>query len=213
LLQGNYWLEDDIHPNVVEENGKRWPYYDSDDIMIRRYHELMTYMARLSRLSAEGLSDLGLRNPDAVIEKVRVLHVDLITWWDGCPPRLRDQTTDWRRLPRPRKLTVPETLEEEAFSSCKACMKGCVIYLHHILDPFGHQPQNEEVIEAISFILETAKETPEGFGLEMGLYWGLFMAGVAIFNDVVAEELIRHKLKSDTSVSIYVKRPYDRLLP
>jgi hypothetical protein len=164
----------------------------------------MTYMARISRISAEEMSDLGRQDPDSIRMKVEQLHTDLLEWWSGCPPRLRDQTTDWRRMPRPQKLTVPETLEEEAISSSKSCMKGLVIYIHHILDPIGQYPQNDEVIEAISFILETAKEIPEGFGLEMGLYWGLFMAGIAIFNDEIAEELIRHKLSSDTSVSIYV---------
>ena len=159
----------------------------------------MTYMVRLATLSEESAT-----NPDAIIEKLSVLHVDLLSWWETCPPRLRDQTTDRRRLPRPRKLTILETLEE-AFSSCKSCMKGCLIYLHHLRDPLEQdESAREEVIEAITFILETAKETPEGFGLEMGLYWGLFMAGVAILNDEVAEEFIRHKLTADTSVSIYV---------
>lgn len=211
LLQGDYWIEDASQPTITEPNAKRWPYYDSDDIAIGSYHVLMTHMARLSALSAESMSELGQQDPAAIAGKVQILHDNLINWWNSCPPRLRDQTTDWRRIPRSRKLTVPETLEEESFSSCKSCMKGCVIYLHHILDPTGQEPQNEEVIAAISFILETAKETPEGFGLEMGLYWGLFMAGIAIFNDLIAEELIRHKLRSDTGVSIYVcRQPRDR---
>lgn len=58
--------------------------------------------------------------------------------------------------------------------------------------------------EAIAEILEIAKETPEGFGLEMGLYFGLFMAGIAVFNEPNEEDLLRRKLKADTSVSIYV---------
>lgn len=84
-------------------------------------------------------------------------------------------------------------------------MDGCVIYLNHILDPEGRQPQKPEVIEAVRDILDIATEMPRGYGLEMGLYWGLFMAGIAIYNDEVAEELIRQKLKADISSSIYVR--------
>lgn len=76
--------------------------------------------------------------------------------------------------------------------------------MNHILDPLGTQPQKQEVIEAVADILEIAKEMPRGYGLEMGLYWGLFMAGIAIFNDPVAEDLIRSKLKADTNSNIYV---------
>lgn len=57
---------------------------------------------------------------------------------------------------------------------------------------------------AISEILEIAKETPEGYGLEMGLYFGLFMAGISVFNETPEEELLKRKLKADTRVSIYV---------
>jgi hypothetical protein len=77
--------------------------------------------------------------------------------------------------------------------------------LNHILDPLGQLPQEQEVIEAVTDILEIAKEMPRGYGLEMGLYWGLFMAGIAIFNDPVAEELIRTKLKADGNSNIYVR--------
>jgi hypothetical protein len=203
LLQGNYWIEDDID-DANENKILHWPYYDHDNTMVNRFHELMTYMAKLSRLSSEATSDLGLQNPAMIIDKAAQIHTELLAWWNSGPPAIRDQNNDWRRQPRPRKLTVPETLEQEGFSSTKSCMQGCIIYLYHILDPLGHQTQNEEVIAAISDILEIAKETPEGFGLEMGLYWGLFMAGVAILNDTVAEDLVRRKLKSDTSVSIYV---------
>jgi hypothetical protein len=115
------------------------------------------------------------------------------------------RTKSWRRQTRPRKLTVEETLEEEAFSSTKSCMQGCTIYLDHILDPLCSGPQKPEVIEAINGILEIAKEIPEGYGLEMGIYWGLFIAGVAIFNDPVSEDLIRWKLKADTTYCIYVR--------
>lgn len=192
-------------PSAVTEEGKLpWPYYDSDNTVILCYHELMTYMARLSTLSVQSMRNVTSAEPGDITQKVWALHSDLLAWWDTCPPRLKDQTTNWRRLPRPEKLTVPETLEAESCSSCKSCMKGCIIYLHHILDPLSENSSNEEVLEAITWILETAKETPEGFGLEMGLYWGLFMAGIAVFNNVFAEDLIRHKMRSDNSISIYV---------
>jgi hypothetical protein len=48
-------------------------------------------------------------------------------------------------------------------------MQGCIIYLDHILDSVGREAQKQEVIEAINDILEISKETPEGYGLEMGL--------------------------------------------
>lgn len=164
----------------------------------------MTHMAKLARLSAESMSDMGLLHPEYIQRKGAQVHDELTSWWSTCPPQLRDQRTDWRRQYRPRKLTVAETLEEEAFSSTKSCMQGCIIYLNHVLDPLGQNPQPQEVKDAIYEILEIAKETPGGYGLEMGLYWGLFMAGVAIFNDEAAEDLIRQKLKADKSISIYV---------
>lgn len=86
-------------------------------------------------------------------------------------------------------------------------MYGCVIYLNHILDPLGHAPQKPGVRDAVAGILDIAQETPEGYGLEMGLYFGLFMAGIAVFNDMVVETVLRHKLKADTRVSIYVSIP------
>jgi len=179
--------------------------------MVSHFHMLMTHMAKLSRLSAESMSDMGLLHPEYIQEKGAQVHDELISWWSKCPPRLRDQRTDWRRQYRPRKLTVAETLEEEAFSSTKSCMQGCIIYLNHVLDPLGQKPQPQEVKDAIDEILEIAKETPGGYGLEMGLYWGLFMAGIAIFNDEAAEDLIRQKLKADKSISIYVSVSHSQL--
>lgn len=130
--------------------------------------------------------------------------MELRAWWENCPPSLRDQSNDWRRQLRPRKLTVSETLEEEGISSIRSCMNGCLIYLYHILDPLGQHPQPYEVQEAINSILDIAKETPEGYGLEMGLYFGLFMAGIAVYNNPEIEDTLRRRLKADTSVSIYV---------
>ncbi len=205
LLEGNYWIDDGENRDGSENSKLRhWPYYDSDNIMVNHFHQLMIYMAKLSRLSSESMGAIGLHQPDLIVEKAYDIRDELLAWWRSCPPALRDQSNDWRRQSRPRKLSVPETLEEEAFSSTKSCMQGCIIYLNHILDPQGRGPQKLEVIEAISDILEIAREIPEGYGLEMGVYWGLFMAGVAIFNDVVAEDLIRRKLKADSTSSIYV---------
>lgn len=172
--------------------------------MVNHFHELMVYMAKLSRLSSESMSDVGKHHPEIIADKAFEIHSDLLSWWSTCPEKLRNQSNDWRRQLRPRKLTVPETLEEEAFSSVRSCVQACIIYLYHILDPMGHEPQKRDVIDAIADILAIAQETPEGYGLEMGQYWGLFMAGIAVFNDEVAEDLIRRKLKADTSVSIYV---------
>lgn len=194
--------------NCLPKKNNCWPYYDADNIMVSHFHMLMTFMARLSRLSNETMSDLGNSNPGMLARKGAEIHKDLTSWWSSCPPQLRDQGTDWRREIRPQKLSVSETLEQEAFSSTKSCMLGCIIYLSHIMDPLGREPQKQEVSNAIYEILEIAKETPEGYGLEMGLYFGLFMAGVAIFNDEQSEDLIRKKLKADQSISIYVSTLY-----
>ncbi|KAH7418162.1 fungal-specific transcription factor domain-containing protein [Cadophora sp. MPI-SDFR-AT-0126] len=204
LIQGNYWMDDATSQDPSQgPPPRRWPYYDDGNVMTNLFHELMVFMAKLSRLSALSMSDLGLQQPEEIALQAADIHDELLAWWQQCPPALRDQSNDWRTQARPRKLTVPETLEEEAFSSTKSCKDGCIIYLNHILDPLGNQPQKQEVIEAIADILEIAKEMPRGYGLEMGLYWGLFMAGIAIFNDPVAEDLIRAKLKADTNSNIY----------
>ncbi|PBP19635.1 C6 transcription factor OefC [Diplocarpon rosae] len=184
LIQGNYWIDNGPNQDPNPSSGKRrWPYYDDGNVMTNLFHELMVFMAKLSRLSAQSMSDLGNQQPEEIAKQAAEIHDELLAWWQQCPPALRDQSNDWRTQPRLRKLTVPETLEEEAFSSTKSCMDGCIIYLNHILDPEGHQLQNQEVIEAVSDILQIAKEMPRGYGLEMGLYWGLFMAGIAIYND------------------------------
>ncbi|KAK0113027.1 hypothetical protein ONS95_014737 [Cadophora gregata] len=204
LIQGNYWMDDTSSQDPGQgQPRRRWPYYDDGNVMTNLFHELMVFMAKLSRLSAFSMSDLGVQQPEEIAAQAAEIHDELLVWWQQCPPALRDQSNDWRTQARPRKLTVPETLEEEAFSSTKSCKDGCIIYLNHILDPLGGQPQKQEVIEAIADILEIAKEMPRGYGLEMGLYWGLFMAGIAIFNDPAAEELIRSKLKADTNSNIY----------
>lgn len=173
--------------------------------MTNHFHSLMIFMAQLSRLSSESMAEDA--DSESIRYQAKQIRIDLSKWWQSCPPALRDQSNDWRRQVRPRKLTVPETLEEEAFSSTKSCMLGCVIYLNHILNPVGDEPQRPEVREAIAEILEIAQEMPEGYGLEMGHYWGLFMVGISIFNDSETEALLRRKLKSDTRISIYVCFP------
>lgn len=207
LLEGNYWLEDELPatPDLGLERKNAipsWPAYDSDGQNANHFHELMVFMARMSKLSLES------QRPGADLNRVRSATIqvqdELTRWWHNCPTSLRDQSNDWRRQVRPRKLTVPETLEEEGISSIRSCMLGCVIYLNHIHDPVGREPQKPEITEAIAGILDIAQETPEGYGLEMGLYFGLFMAGIAVFNDVATETVLRRKLKADTRVSIYV---------
>jgi hypothetical protein len=203
LLQGNYWLDEG--PN--QEKGstkKRWPYYDHEDVMTNVFQRLMVYMAKLAKLSASSMSDDGKEHPEMITEKAFQIGHELRTWWQSCPSKLKDQSNYWRTQTREHKLTIKETLEEESFSSTRSCYSGCIIYLNHILDPFGQIPHSEEVLLAITDILETGKECPEGYGLEMGYYWGLFMAGIAIFNDDAAESLIRHKLENDSTGSIYV---------
>jgi hypothetical protein len=168
----------------------------------------MTFMARMAHLSAEASRDDA--NQIEIHGTAFNIRDDLNRWWQSCPTDLRDQSTNWRRQIREEKLTVPQTLQEEGISSIRSCMFGCIIYLNHILDPTYREPRKAEVTEAIAEILEIAKETPEGFGLEMGLYFGLFMAGIAVFNETNEEDLLRRKLKADTSVSIYVgiARPF-----
>jgi hypothetical protein len=207
LIEGNYWLEDGL-PATPDSGIERknsipsWPAYDSDGQNANHFHELMVFMARMSKLSLE--SQRQGADLNAVRSATIQVQEDLARWWHNCPTSLRDQSYDWRRQVRPRKLSVPETLEEEGISSIRSCMFGCVIYLNHILNPVGREPQKPEIKEAIAGILDIALETPEGYGLEMGLYFGLFMAGIAVFNDVGIETVLRHKLKADTRVSIYV---------
>ncbi|KAG9247226.1 fungal-specific transcription factor domain-containing protein [Calycina marina] len=205
LLEGNYWLADALGS---PDSGKgaataipNFPAYDPTGNNSNHFHQLMVYMVKMSRLSADSL------RPEMDQAQVRTKAVGVIkelnAWWTSCPPSIRDQRIDWRYQSRPQKLTVAETLEEEGISSIKSCYYGCLIYLHHILDPLALEPQRIEATQSIRGIIDIAKHTPKGYGLEMGLYFGLFMAGVAIFNSPQDEELLRRRLKTDTKVSIY----------
>ncbi|KAF2178035.1 hypothetical protein K469DRAFT_719204 [Zopfia rhizophila CBS 207.26] len=200
LISGNYWLDE-------EENGashtklRNWPYYDDNAIMVDNFHSLMVHMARLSNLSADSMTDFGKRNADLIEKRAMQIRHDLFEWWNTRPPNIRDQSNNWRRA-RP-DLTLAEKLEEESFSSTRSVVYGCIIYLHHIIDPYGLKPQAQEVADAIKGILDISRETPEGLGLEMGLFFGLFMAGVAIFDDLESEILIRTKLANDANITIY----------
>jgi hypothetical protein len=138
-------------------------------------------MARMSHLSTMALAEGS--DPLKINITASEIRADLHRWW--CSDGLREQSNDRRRRVR-------------------SCMLGCVIYLNHILNPLFREPRSTEVTEAISEILEIARMTPEGQGLEMGLYFGLFMAGIAVLNEPGEEELLRRKFKADQGISIYV---------
>ena len=59
-------------------------------------------------------------------------------------------------------------------------MYGCVIYVNHILNPSGLEPHKPEITEAIRIITDIAIEIPEGYELEMCLYFGRFIARIAV---------------------------------
>lgn len=121
----------------------------------------------------------------------------LYRWWQSCPAKLRHQPNDWRRQIRPADLPDSRVREEEAISTIRSCIFGSVIYLGHILDPSCEEPRTTEMANAIDEILEISNETPDGCGLEVGLYFGLFMVGIATFNEPDKESFIRMKLKAD----------------
>jgi hypothetical protein len=225
LLPGHYWIEDAPTPSSPPKqlpdgslvNGGvlpgpsappkgqlNWPYYDDGGVMTSTFHLFMIFIAKVSRLSSRAMAATTPEEETQVRIEALQIRNEVEMWWQSCPPGLRDQRTDWRRQPRERKLTVPETLEEEAFSSTKACMYGVVMFIHHIINPLGLEPQSAEIPEAIKDVLEIAEETPEGYGLEMGLYYGLFAVGITVVNNYTIEEVVRRKLKADTRIALYV---------
>ncbi|KAM3078511.1 hypothetical protein ACMFMG_006385 [Clarireedia jacksonii] len=224
LLPGHYWIEDAPSPTTAPRqlpddsvlNGTtlpgpaspssgqlNWPYYDDGGVMTSTFHIFMIFIAKIAKLSSRAMRELSPEEDAQIKMEAREIRNEVEMWWQSCPPGLRDQRTDWRRQPRERKLTVPETLEEEAFSSTKACMYGCIMFIHHIINPLGMEPQDAEIPEAVKEVLDIAEETPEGYGLEMGLYYGLFAVGITIFNNYTIEEVVRRKLKADTRISLY----------
>lgn len=86
----------------------------------------------------------------------------------------------------------------------RSVVYGLLIYLHHIQDPHQINPNGAEVTTAIDQILDIVQNTPEGNRLEMGLLFGFFMAGIALWNDAKREELIRLKMTSDRNIAISV---------
>ncbi|TGO48170.1 hypothetical protein BOTNAR_0489g00020 [Botryotinia narcissicola] len=213
LLPGNYWLEDaptlSTSPKQIGDSPSsaeptlNWPYYDPGGVMTGEFHVFMIFMAKLSRLSSRSLVETSVEEQIIIKQEAIGIKHEVQMWWQNCSPMLRDLSNDWRRQPRDTKLTVAETLEAEAFSSTKACMYGCILFIHHIIDPVGEEPPSPEVSEAITQVLDIAAETPEGYGLEMGLYYGLFAAGASIFNDWAVEDTVRKKLKADTRIALY----------
>jgi hypothetical protein len=169
--------------------------------MVTHFDILMGFMAKLAQLSSKSRNEPGAQDLE---EESLEIHKNLLNWWNTCPPQLRDQDINWREKVRLVKLTLSETLQQEAFSSMKSCLQGCVIYLNHILDPLGHKPQKQVVETAIQDIINIAKKIPPGYGLEMGHYFGLFMVGITIFNDILVEETIRQLLKADQRIGVYV---------
>jgi hypothetical protein len=162
----------------------------------------MVFMARMSLLSANSME---IEQDQKVVTQDTIsLSDELRVWWNNRHPSLRDQSNDWRRQPRPRTLTVPETLKEEGIASIRSCMYGCVLYLAHITNPLNPDSQSPAIHEVIRVILDIVMETPEGYGLEMGHYFAIFMAGITVFNNYEIEDLLRQKLKADTNVGIYV---------
>ncbi|KAK0386137.1 hypothetical protein NLU13_5974 [Sarocladium strictum] len=171
--------------------------------MVGAFHELMVCMACLSSLSAESMTTFGRSRPDLIYRRATSIRQELLIWWDAQPPELRDQRNDWRSLPCAKALDEAGMLEHESFASIRSCKFACTIYLQHTISPLAVHPLGSEVSAAVDDILSIARNTPEGYGLEMGLLWSIFMAGVAIFGDAEAEALIRRKLRSDASISIY----------
>jgi hypothetical protein len=205
LIQGNYWLQVGPRQNAsTNYNALAWPDYDDGSVMVNAFHELMIYMANLSKLSAESMTEIGRQDVSLIREKAMSIERELEKWWSLQPPELRDQDNHWRRHPRMKLAGWRQSLEQESFSSLRCCKYACIIYLHHIMKPVPLQARGPEVSQAVEEILDIARNTPEGYGLEMGLLWGLFMAGVAIFDDSAAETLIRRRLSPAASISIYV---------
>jgi hypothetical protein len=128
----------------------------------------MIFMAQISHLLSESM--VKEANSEYIKDQAEQIGSDLMKWWQSCYPAVRDQGNNWRQIIRPQRLSILETLEEEAFSKLRSYLYACIIYLNYILNPFGHEPQKFEVTNAIKEILETVKEVPKGHRLEVGHY-------------------------------------------
>lgn len=212
LISGNYWLED---PSDNEDSsgslpGKReWPHYDSGGLMVDHFRGLMVYMAQLSSLSADSMTESGQENPTLIRQKAHVIRDDLLDWWRDVPPALRELRSEWRTTYA--NLSTAERLENEALASTKTVMLACIVYLNHIIDPLGNQMEKGDVSQAVDEIIAFVDGTPENAGLEMGLFYGLFTVGAALFNDPEREAFVRRKLETDTKASLYVSPQRDAI--
>ncbi|KAI9738153.1 MAG: hypothetical protein M1818_005582 [Claussenomyces sp. TS43310] len=212
LLPGNYWVEDmSSRTKASGQSAKRaWPHYDAGNVMVDHFHELMTYMVQISSLSFESLAEAKRDSSFAIQEKACKIRDEILAWWETCPTELKDQEIDWRT--KSGKLSAAQRLEKEAFASTRTCVLGCVLYLNHIVDPLGIPTAKHSVASAIQEILAHVVATPENAGLEMGLFYGLFTVGVALYKDPEREALVRRRLGSDMKVSLYhAKGPLELL--
>src|SRR5947208_218947 len=86
LIQGDYWVDNGLNSNSTGSSKLRdWPYYNTT-IGVTLFHELMVYMAKLSRLSSESMSDLGREKPERIIQKAAQISEELQEFWNQCPP-------------------------------------------------------------------------------------------------------------------------------
>lgn len=137
-----------------------------------------------------------------------LLKSALILRVGGNPPRqMRKKSNGGRQS---EKYMHHERLRKVRKASIRCSVYACIIYLYHIVNPVFRDPRSPEVTNAIAEILEIARVTPEGCGFEMRLYFGLFMAGIAVFNEPVEEDLLRTRFKADKGISIYVCRIHRR---
>lgn len=120
------------------------------------------------------LSILSIQRSDHAWITALELSVKLRDWLGSCPQGLLGRQM-WRT---------------------KLRMCSCVIYLHPMLELTSQHYQ--DVNNAVQEILAIAEKIPEGHSSEDGLYLGLFMAGVTVFNDYTQEGFIRRRMKSNS---------------
>ncbi|KAH7418778.1 fungal-specific transcription factor domain-containing protein [Cadophora sp. MPI-SDFR-AT-0126] len=178
-----------------------WPVYDTEHVAITSFQKLMTIMAKMACLSEASLSHQG----ESQSRDAHTLHADLLAWWQSCPPQIRSQTNDWRDLSRRQPLGVDETLQQELFTRIRACRFGCELYLQHILNPLCKEPWKGA--SAVEEIMKIVDATPPGHGLELGLDWSMFVAGLSISCDYETEGFIRKYFCQEGRQSPYPASP------